>query len=95
MGLTRNVRNVRKSLGDIVLDCDKSLKSELLKLELLFEHRQQDELEAIAVAGKTARVPSAELCQSNFGFYLASEEIMPAKCAELTEELCKSIFSSN
>lgn len=78
-----------------MVDRDKALKSDLLKLELLFEYRQQNELEAVAVMSEAESLSNAKLCQNNLDFYLASQKILSAQCAKLSEELRKSIFNSN
>lgn len=94
--LTKNVRNARKTVGDLHLDTTSHLKSEFLKLELMFERRQQSELENISEKVKSSQpISKIDLCQQNLNMYLDTQSLSSVESTNATQGLCRSIFRLN
>ncbi|MBL4869677.1 MAG: TIGR02444 family protein [Robiginitomaculum sp.] len=95
--LIAGIRNARKHLGnhDAAPSCQ-NLKKELLKLELLAEHRQQNQLEALTTFSQDQKKwTKANLCQNNLDLLLASLRKKSLGCARATEKLCASLFEEH
>ena len=95
--LIAGIRNARKQLGHgKELPAQQTLKKELLKLELLAENRQQNQLEALTTFEQDQKKwTKAILCQNNLDLLLASLRKNSQECALETEKLCATLFTKS
>ena len=91
-----NVRRARKRINVTHQSSGSQLKTQLLKLELSREKRQQHALEQLSSKeNQGIWEHKYKICQNNLDMLLASRCITMPACARATDDLCRSIFSEN